>query len=67
MTLAGYKVVRTDNTWVIEQWDSDQLRERETPFSSVWADATLAQMVADVANALDAATLKKYIEVVENL
>jgi hypothetical protein len=65
--LAGYKVVGDGKDWVVEQWDSEKGYQDDSPFGSVWAAVRLAQMVADVANALDADTLPKFIEVVENL
>lgn len=65
MTEPEYIVVGDGNDWHVEEYDSTKAYHHESPFSERWLEQGIAQKVADVANALDADTLQKFIDVID--
>ena len=64
---AGYVVVNDCQPFEVEKWRQDSAYQATRLFTSIWADQRLAQMVANVANALNPDLLKDFVIVIENL
>lgn len=65
METERYVVVGNGNEWYVEVYDPNLNHQHDSPFGELWLEKAPAQMVADIANTLDAETLKKFIYIMD--